>query len=112
MKNVLVTGAKGQLASEIKNLSKVGGRFKFFFLSKSHLDITNKSQLENFFERKNIDVLINCAAVSKPDKAALDPDLADLLNNISVNKFLASTVFPVAIFRLAKFMYGDRNSGS
>lgn len=85
MKNILVTGAKGQLASEIKNLSKAGGDFKFFFLSKSHLDITNKSQLENFFKKEKIDVLINCAAVSKPDKAALDPDLANLLNNISVN---------------------------
>ena len=110
MKNILVTGAKGQLASEIKNLSKAGGDFKFFFLSKSHLDITNQSQLEDFFKKEKIDVLINCAAVSKPDKAALDPDLANLLNNISVKTManLASEYGFIFIHVSTDFVFDGR----
>ena len=39
--NILVTGASGQLGTQIKNIAKQFEKFNFFFCSKDELDISN-----------------------------------------------------------------------
>jgi len=87
MTNILVTGSKGQLGSEIKELSK-DYTYNFFFTDKNTLDITNKNALENFCNKNNIEMIINCAAYTAVDKAESDVENADKINHLAV-KYLA-----------------------
>ncbi len=81
--NVLVTGSSGQLGSEIKEIYKKYSENKTFFFENSNtLDITNSSLVKSFFDKNDIDVVINCAAYTAVDKAESDGKLA---YNVNVN---------------------------
>ncbi len=79
-KNVLVTGAKGQLGSEIQLLSS-SQDFQFEFTDIEELDITSMEQLEAFFSSRKFDAVINCAAYTDVDKAEEEREQADLINH-------------------------------
>lgn len=79
----MVTGANGQLGSEIRSISK-GYPFQFYFLDINELDITNQTAVENFINSNDIDAIINCAAYTAVDKAESEPVKADLINNLAV----------------------------
>jgi dTDP-4-dehydrorhamnose reductase len=83
MKNILVTGASGQLGCEIKDLES---DYKIYFKSKLELDITDSYGLESFIKDKNIFVVINLAAYTNVDQAENDIDLTYLINLDSVIK--------------------------
>ncbi|AEA34647.1 dTDP-4-dehydrorhamnose reductase [Hippea maritima] len=92
--NVLVTGANGQLGSEIKylvknNLTSNIKHLTFFFTDKDKLDITKKEEIEKFVKEKDIDLIINCAAYTAVDKAEEEKELSDLINHQAV-KYLAN----------------------
>ncbi|MBU0633412.1 dTDP-4-dehydrorhamnose reductase [bacterium] len=89
MFNILVTGSNGQLGSEIKTLH-ADYAYNFFFTDKNELDITNQSAIENFIDKNDINVIINCAAYTAVDKAETDIELADKINHLAV-KNLALT---------------------
>ncbi|KFL33544.1 MULTISPECIES: dTDP-4-dehydrorhamnose reductase [unclassified Sulfurospirillum] len=88
MLNILVTGSRGQLGSEIHELSCEYPN-TYFFTDKEELDITNEKALSQYIEQHAIDVIINCAAYTAVDKAESDEDLADKINHHAVN-FLAT----------------------
>jgi len=82
-KRILVTGAKGQLGSEIKELSN-NYDFDFFFTDVEQLDITDKVAITNFVIENRINNIVNCAAYTAVDKAETEKDLADLINHKAV----------------------------
>ena len=117
MLNVLVTGSNGQLGSEIRELIINQGTdglpsvensceavsFKhslgegkpslpkettFFFTDRESLDITNPHAVQEFIEKNNITIIINCAAYTAVDKAESDIQTADKINHLAV-KYLA-----------------------
>lgn len=88
MLNILVTGANGQLGSEIQELSP-HFPYTFFFTCKEKLDITNERALHSFIEAHAIHAIINCAAYTAVDKAESEEALADKINHQAV-KHLAS----------------------
>ena len=83
--NILVTGSKGQVGSELQELSK-DYEYNFFFTDRTSLDVTNKEDIRNFCELNNINVIINCAGYTTVDKAQTDKINADLLNRKAVKK--------------------------
>ena len=83
MLNILVTGSKGQLGSEIEELS-TSYDYKFFFTDKNDLDITNSHAVNKFIETNNVYIIINCAAYTAVDKAESDENSADAINHIAV----------------------------
>lgn len=87
MNNVLVTGSKGQLGSEIKSLAS-NYMFNFFFTDKHELDISSKEALVTFIEKNDINIIINCAAYTAVDQAEEEQELANKINHQAV-KFLA-----------------------
>ncbi len=87
MPNILVTGAKGQLGSEIRALS-AKSESTFFFTDSDVLDITDKKAVESFVVTNQIEVVINCAAYTAVDKAEEDETNADKVNHLAV-KYLA-----------------------
>lgn len=91
MLNILVTGAKGQVGSEIKELSSTYP-YVFHFTCKDTLDITNKQEVEAFIQKHHITAIINCAAYTAVDKAESDEENANNINHIGV-KNLAELSF-------------------
>jgi len=84
MNNILVTGGKGQLGSELRDLAPNHSNYNFFFTDRSQLDITNHAAVDAFITKNEIDTLINCAAYTAVDKAELEPDLANAINHLAV----------------------------
>ena len=87
MKKILVIGAKGQLGSELQELSK-DYPFQFFFYDVAEMDIANKDLVDQGIVRLKPDYLINCAAYTAVDKAETDKELAFAINADAV-KYLA-----------------------
>ncbi|WP_100610477.1 dTDP-4-dehydrorhamnose reductase [Confluentibacter lentus] len=79
-KPILVTGANGQLGLTIQELYAGNSAFDFTFTSKSELDITNKREIDIFFEKYKFDYCINCAAYTNVEQAERTPDLAYKIN--------------------------------
>jgi dTDP-4-dehydrorhamnose reductase len=80
MKNVLVTGASGQLGACFKKISKNYSEFNFVFKSSSEEDITNKPKLEKLFSEIKFDWVINCAAYTNVEKAESEEEKTFKIN--------------------------------
>ncbi|WP_457743345.1 dTDP-4-dehydrorhamnose reductase [Sulfurimonas sp.] len=87
MINILVTGANGQVGSELRELSKKYA-YNFFFTDRDALDITDKTAVEAFVQKNSITTIINAAAYTAVDKAEDDKENADKINHLAV-KYLA-----------------------
>lgn len=80
-KNVLVTGANGQLGSELKRATADHeANLNFIFTDVAELDITNLDSVEQFVKDNNIKYIINCAAYTAVDKAEDDVELCYKIN--------------------------------
>lgn len=90
MPNILVTGANGQLGSEIQALVP-HYQGKYFFTDKTQLDITSKTSIESFVTENAIDIIINCAAYTAVDKAEEDEKNTDKVNHLAT-EYLAQVV--------------------
>ncbi|MGY5352556.1 dTDP-4-dehydrorhamnose reductase [Wenyingzhuangia sp. IMCC45533] len=84
MNNILVTGANGQLGSEIRYLSEQY-QHNFIFTDAETLDITDLNAIKTFCELKEIDVIINCAAYTAVDKAEEEIDICNAVNNTATH---------------------------
>ena len=95
MKQILVSGCKGQLVNEIQLLApKYAETCHFFFTDKEELDITNRKAVYAFIEQNHISIVINCAAFTAVDKAEDNAELCDLLNHVAPG-YLAEAVASV-----------------
>ncbi len=83
--NILVTGANGQLGSEIKAIADKYSQFSFIFSDIDTLDITNIEALEDLFQANKIDYIVNCAAYTQVDNAENDYENAKKINIDAVN---------------------------
>ncbi|HXR85077.1 MAG TPA: dTDP-4-dehydrorhamnose reductase [Hanamia sp.] len=86
MPKILVTGANGQLASEIKILSPAYPQYHFLFTTKEELPVENSEALKSFFRENKIDYCINCAAYTAVDKAESEKEKAFLINAVAVGE--------------------------
>ena len=84
MNNILVTGANGQLGSEIQSLSTQFKDAYFYFCDLNTLDITDTKALESYITDNHINIIINCAAYTAVDNAEDDAETADMINHIAV----------------------------
>ena len=80
MKNILITGANGQLGNEMQMLSKENSEYTYFFTDVAELDICNKQAVMDFVRTNDINVIVNCAAYTAVDKAEENVELCTKLN--------------------------------
>ena len=83
-KSILVTGASGQLGSELAALSKEYSQYTFFFTDRDTLDISDSNAIQAYLQDKKIDTIINCAAYTAVDKAESDKENAYKVNVTAV----------------------------
>ena len=90
--NILVTGANGQLGTEMRIVSRKSND-KYIFtdihgnsdFETTILDITDLNSLSKLVREENISAIINCAAYTNVEKAEEDIDKAELLNHEAVS---------------------------
>ena len=80
MKNILITGANGQLGNEMRVLSAENKEYTYFFTDVAELDICNAQAILDFVKANDINVIVNCAAYTAVDKAEESIELCTKLN--------------------------------
>ena len=78
--NILVTGCKGQLGTELQKIAASDTLHHWFFTDVDTLDICDKNAVDHFFSANSIEVCVNCAAYTAVDKAEDEPELAEKIN--------------------------------
>lgn len=95
--NILVTGANGQLGSELRIVAE-GSADHYIFtdvndvpdVETRKLDITDPAAIRTLVQDERIDVIINCAAYTNVDAAEDNLALARLLNATAVGYLAAA----------------------
>lgn len=108
-KNILITGAKGQLGSEIKQLSPFFPEFCFYFTDIDTLDLTNKEQLQAYISQEEIHFLVNCAAYTAVDKAEEDVDICYKVNREAVRNIAEAAKGKVKVIHISTDYVFDGN---
>lgn len=80
--NLLITGASGQLGTELRGLTDCFPEHNYTFVTYEELDITDAEALDALVREQQIEVIINCAAYTAVDKAESEPELADRVNHL------------------------------
>ena len=83
-KNILVTGANGQLGSSLQKIKSRYGESVFYFTDIDTLDICKKQQLADFVYSNDISFILNCAAYTAVDKAEDDRERCMRINRDAV----------------------------
>ena len=109
--HILVTGSKGQLGSEIKELSSQYPQYNFYFTDIEELNICKKEEIDTYFNDHEIDVLINCAAYTAVDQCETEKKKARELNVLAVkNLALACSAKNVSIVHISTdYVYDGKN---
>ena len=80
MKKILITGANGQLGSELQYLGKDYPQYELLLTDYAELDITNLHAVLDFVKGDGLYAIINCAAYTAVDKAETESEKAYLIN--------------------------------
>lgn len=90
--NLLITGANGQLGSELRSILQSGkaalgdcprefAGANILYADLKKLDITDATTVKEFVTQEEIDLIINCAALTNVDACETNPDLAFAVNS-------------------------------
>ena len=103
MKNILITGANGQLGNCLRDLAKeYQDKYRFFYTDVAELDITDADAIESYVTDNQIDIIINAAAYTAVDKAEDDQENAYRINCTAVaNLAKAAKKHDLSLFHIS-----------
>jgi dTDP-4-dehydrorhamnose reductase len=84
MKKILVTGANGQLGSELNVLSVNYPNYQWIFADRTKVTLDNLDLLNTQLESIQPNIILNCGAYTAVDKAETEKELAFTINNLAV----------------------------
>ena len=76
---IIIFGSAGLLGKELK--VQKNSKFKFKFVSKKDVDITNYNSVKQVIEKQNPNYIINCAALTDVDYCESNKKLAYMVNS-------------------------------
>lgn len=88
--SILVTGASGQLGSELALLAKNHSDITWCFTDRSTMDLTDQAAIARVIDEKKPDIIINAAAYTAVDHAESEPELANTINHLAVTQLAQS----------------------
>lgn len=86
---IIVTGANGQLGSELSDIAGNYPQFAFIFTGRDKVNLGDNEQLTAFFELHKPAYFINCGAYTAVDKAESDKETALTVNATAVGYIAA-----------------------
>ncbi len=84
MKKILVTGANGQLGSELSVLATKYSQYEWFFADRTQITLDNLEVLEKQLNDIQPDIILNCGAYTAVDKAESEKEIAFTVNHSAV----------------------------
>ena len=84
MKKILVTGANGQLGSELNVLSFKYPQYEWFFADRTKVTLDNLDLLKTQLNEIRPDIILNGGAYTAVDKAETEKELAFIINHLAV----------------------------
>ena len=84
MSKILVTGANGQLGSELSVLSVNYPQYEWIFADRTQITLDNLELLKTQLSEIKPDIILNCGAYTAVDKAETEKELAFTINELSV----------------------------
>lgn len=109
--HILVTGANGQLGTELRRQAAVTP-YRWHFTDLPELDIADGVQVQRLFERERYGCCINCAAYTAVDRAESEPDIAYRINAEGPAVLAAiSAHFQASLLHISTdFVFGGRGN--
>lgn len=83
IQKIVVTGANGQLGSELKELLATNEKFHTFFLDRKQLPLDHTLLIHDVLAMYEPDIIVHAAAYTAVDKAESEPTLADAVNHLA-----------------------------
>ncbi|MDD2675413.1 MAG: dTDP-4-dehydrorhamnose reductase [Flavobacterium sp.] len=83
MQKIVVTGATGQLGSELKVLSENYAQYEWIFADRTQVSLDNLDVLKNQLEVLSPNIILNCGAYTAVDKAETEQELANIINDLA-----------------------------
>lgn len=84
MEKILVTGANGQLGSELSLLSSNYPQFQWVFADRTIITLDNLDLLKVQLNDIKPSIILNCGAYTAVDKAETEKELANVINHLAV----------------------------
>jgi len=84
MERILVTGANGQLGSELSVISKNYSDYEWVFADRTQITLDDLNLLQNQLEEIKPNIIFNCGAYTAVDKAEIEKELAFKVNHLAV----------------------------
>ncbi len=101
-KKILFTGSSGRFGSVFKKINK---KSNYLYPSKKQLNITNKKSVENYFNKKKINLVVHAAALSRP----MDLHENNISKSISTNIIGTSNLVNECYKKKIKIVYISTN---
>ena len=101
LKNILITGAHGQLGKELQQLTPDYPNFHFLYTDIESLDLSDQEQLMDFFNLHIIDYVINCAAYTAVDQAEDEEELCYRINRDGITNLATAVDFYTKIIHIS-----------
>lgn len=95
MLNILITGANGQLGSELRRLAATSPNH-YISTDAAELDITDADAVSACMCANRVDIVVNCAAYTNVERAEDDEPAADRLNRLAVGNLAAAAAAAAA----------------
>ncbi|WET01220.1 dTDP-4-dehydrorhamnose reductase [Flavobacterium sp. YJ01] len=92
MKKILVTGATGQVGTELSVLAPKYPQYEWIFADRTKATLDNLELLQTQIEAINPDIVFNCGAYTAVDKAESEKELAFTINQAAVALIAKYTV--------------------
>ncbi|MBS7231911.1 dTDP-4-dehydrorhamnose reductase [Flavobacterium psychroterrae] len=84
MERILVTGANGQLGSELATLSSNYPQYEWIFADRTKITLDDLDTLQSQLEDIKPNIIFNCGAYTAVDKAENERELAFTVNHVAV----------------------------
>ncbi|WP_029272105.1 dTDP-4-dehydrorhamnose reductase [Flavobacterium sp. KJJ] len=84
MERILVTGANGQLGSELRVIAKKYSNYEWVFADRTKITLDDLDLLQTQLEEIKPNIIFNCGAYTAVDKAETEKELAFKVNHLAV----------------------------